>query len=158
MAVPADRRVHRPGQRPRPGRRRRPVRRQRHPGRQVSSDRPASPIPTPRAPGARCAASTWSAPTGPASICRFEIPEALRTHYFREYPFAWFGILAEAPQSAPELIYTHSPRGFALISQRTETLQRMYFQCDPDEDAGAWSDDRIWAELQARVAGPTASR
>jgi p-hydroxybenzoate 3-monooxygenase len=91
---------------------------------------------------------------GSRSICRHEIPEAERRHYFREYPFAWFGILAEAPPSAPELVYTHSERGFALISQRTETLQRMYFQCDPDEDVGAWSDDRIWAELQARVAGP----
>ena len=91
---------------------------------------------------------------GSRSICRFEIPESLRTHYFREYPFAWYGILAEAPKSAPELVYTHSARGFALISQRTETLQRMYFQCDPEEDVNAWSDDRIWAELQARVAGP----
>ena len=91
---------------------------------------------------------------GSRSICRFEVPEPLRTHYFREYPFAWFGILTEAPKSAPELIYTHSPRGFALISQRSETLQRMYFQCDPDEDVDAWSQDRIWDELQARVAGP----
>jgi len=91
---------------------------------------------------------------GSRSICRQEVPEALRRHYFREYPFAWFGILAEAPPSAPELVYTHSPRGFALISQRTETLQRLYFQCDPDEDVEAWSEDRIWAELQARVAGP----
>jgi p-hydroxybenzoate 3-monooxygenase len=91
---------------------------------------------------------------GSRSICRREVPEALRRHYFREYPFAWFGILAEAPPSAPELDYTHSERGFALISQRTETLQRMYFQCDPDEDVAEWSDDRIWAELQARVAGP----
>jgi p-hydroxybenzoate 3-monooxygenase len=91
---------------------------------------------------------------GSQSVCRFEVPESVRTHYFREYPFAWFGILAEAPKSAPELVYTHSPRGFALISQRTDTLQRMYFQCSPDEDTGAWSQDRIWAELQARVAGP----
>jgi p-hydroxybenzoate 3-monooxygenase len=91
---------------------------------------------------------------GSRSICRFEVPESERTHYFREYPFAWFGILAEAPKSAPELVYTHSPRGFALISQRTDALQRMYFQCDPDEDTDAWSEGRIWAELQARVAGP----
>jgi p-hydroxybenzoate 3-monooxygenase len=91
---------------------------------------------------------------GSRSICRHEVPEGLRRHYFREYPFAWFGILAEAPPSAPELVYTHSERGFALISQRTETLQRMYFQCDPDEDVAEWSEDRIWAELQARVAGP----
>jgi p-hydroxybenzoate 3-monooxygenase len=90
---------------------------------------------------------------GSRSICRFEIPEAERRHYFKEYPFAWFGILAKAPFSAPELVYNHSPRGFALISQRTETLQRMYLQCDPEEDVDAWSEDRIWAELQARVAG-----
>ena len=91
---------------------------------------------------------------GSRSVCRFEVPGPLRTHYFREYPFAWFGILAQAPKSATELVYTHSERGFALISQRTETLQRMYLQCDPDEDVADWSDDRIWAELQERVAGP----
>ena len=27
----------------------------------------------------------------------------------------------------------------------------MYFQCDPEEDVSAWSDDRIWSELQSRV-------
>ena len=88
---------------------------------------------------------------GSHSICRHEFPVELRRHYFREYPFAWFGILCEAPPSADELIYNHSDRGFALISQRTETLQRMYFQCDPAEDVADWSDDRIWEELQARV-------
>ncbi|NKE62826.1 4-hydroxybenzoate 3-monooxygenase [Lentzea sp. PSKA42] len=91
---------------------------------------------------------------GSRSICRAEVPESVRTHSFREYPFAWFGIITEAPRSAPELIYSHSPRGFALISQRTETHQRMYFQCDPETDPSAWSADQIWEELQARVAGP----
>ncbi|GAA3662593.1 4-hydroxybenzoate 3-monooxygenase [Lentzea roselyniae] len=91
---------------------------------------------------------------GSRSICRAEVPESVRTHSFREYPFAWFGIITEAPRSAPELVYSHSPRGFALISQRTETHQRMYFQCDPETDPAAWSSDRIWEELQARVAGP----
>ncbi|GGU24282.1 4-hydroxybenzoate 3-monooxygenase [Lentzea flava] len=91
---------------------------------------------------------------GSRSICRAQVPESVRTHSFREYPFAWFGIITEAPRSAPELIYSHSPRGFALISQRTETHQRMYFQCDPETDPDSWSADRIWEELQARVAGP----
>jgi len=103
---------------------------------------------------------------GSRSVCRRMVPEASRRQYFREYPFAWFGILTEAPPSAPELIYNHSPRGFALISQRTETLQRMYFQCEPEEDAGTWADDRIWEELQSRVGangyvlkeGPITSR
>ena len=88
---------------------------------------------------------------GSRSICRQAFPDSLRRQYFREYPFAWFGILCEAPPSAPELIYNHSDRGFALISQRTDTLQRMYFQCDVDTDVADWSDDRIWEELQARL-------
>lgn len=103
---------------------------------------------------------------GSRSLCRRQVPEAERRQYFREYPFAWFGILVEAPMSAPELIYNHSPRGFALISQRTESLQRMYFQCDPADDVADWSDDRIWEELQSRVGanghtlkeGPITSR
>jgi p-hydroxybenzoate 3-monooxygenase len=88
---------------------------------------------------------------GSRSICRDLVDGA--TQYFREYPFAWFGILCEAPMSNDVLIYTRSERGFALISQRTESLQRMYFQCDPTENVADWSDDRIWAELQARLAG-----
>ncbi|OAR23519.1 4-hydroxybenzoate 3-monooxygenase [Streptomyces sp. ERV7] len=90
---------------------------------------------------------------GSRGVCRSAVPEAERTHFFREYPYAWFGVLVEAPPSAPELVYTHSERGFALISQRTESVQRMYFQCDPDEDPALWPDDRIWAELQERVRG-----
>ncbi len=89
---------------------------------------------------------------GSHSLCRDLIAD--RRRFDREYPFAWFGILCRAPRSAPELIYARSDRGFALISQRTEDLQRMYFQCDPAEDASTWSDDRIWCELQARLAGP----
>jgi p-hydroxybenzoate 3-monooxygenase len=88
---------------------------------------------------------------GSRGVCRTLVDP--RTQYFREYPFAWFGVLVEAPPSAPELIYTRSPQGFALISQRTDQVQRMYFQCDPAEDASTWSDDRIWEQLQARLAG-----
>lgn len=91
---------------------------------------------------------------GSRSVCRQQMPESQRRHFFKEYPFAWFGFLVEAPPSAPELVYAHSEHGFALISQRTDVLQRMYFQCDPEEDVAQWSDDRIWETMQARVAGP----
>ncbi|MDE0547624.1 4-hydroxybenzoate 3-monooxygenase [Microbacterium sp. C7(2022)] len=72
---------------------------------------------------------------------------------FREYPFAWFGILCEAPPSADELIYSNSPDGFALISQRSPQVQRMYFQCDPNDDPNALSEAEIWDTLQKRVPG-----
>ncbi|MCI9886862.1 4-hydroxybenzoate 3-monooxygenase [Micrococcales bacterium 31B] len=90
---------------------------------------------------------------GSRSQCRRLVPEAERTQYFHEYPFAWFGILAEAPRSSDELIYANSEHGFALISQRTETVQRMYFQCDPTEDASTWSDEQIWEQFRLRVNG-----
>ena len=90
---------------------------------------------------------------GSRSHSRFQIPEAQRKWYFHEYPFAWFGILAEAPRSSDELIYANSENGFALISQRTETVQRMYFQCDPNEDVNNWSEDRIWDAFRIRVNG-----
>ncbi|MFF2777348.1 4-hydroxybenzoate 3-monooxygenase [Streptomyces sp. NPDC058052] len=90
---------------------------------------------------------------GSRSMCRDLVPEDRRVRYGKEYPFAWFGILAEAPPSAPELVYARSAHGFALISRRTDAVQRMYFQCSPDASADDWSDDRIWETLQARVAG-----
>ncbi|WP_375460707.1 4-hydroxybenzoate 3-monooxygenase [uncultured Enterovirga sp.] len=86
-------------------------------------------------------------------ICRPAIPDAVRQDYIRIYPFGWFGILAEAPPSAEELIYARHEDGFALISTRSSSVQRMYFQCDPAERVEDWSDDRIWSELQRRVAG-----
>lgn len=90
---------------------------------------------------------------GTQGVCRAAVPRQARTDYFHAYPHGWFGILTEAPPSSHELVYAHSERGFALISSRTPTVQRMYFQCDPAEDAADWSDERIWAELRARVNG-----
>ena len=85
-------------------------------------------------------------------ICRPSIPAGVLTAYDRVYPFAWLGILAAAPPASHELIYARHERGFALATMRSPTLSRLYIQCAPDEDLAAWSDDRIWAELHARLA------
>ncbi len=92
---------------------------------------------------------------GSRSIVRAEVTGSSTGGYFREYPFAWFGILCEAPPSSEELIYSNSPEGFALISQRSATVQRMYFQCDPEIDPATLSEAEIWETLQARVPGTT---
>ena len=95
---------------------------------------------------------------GSRTYTRFLIPQGeVRTDFFRQYPFAWFGILAKAPPSSDELIYAHSDRGFALISTRSPSVQRMYFQCDPDTNPDDWSERQIWDEIQARVAGAGAA-
>ncbi len=89
---------------------------------------------------------------GSRSVVREAVTGSQTDGYFKEYPFAWFGILCEAPPSAPELIYSNSPQGFALISQRSQTVQRMYLQCDPDQDPDALTDDEVWEALRARLA------
>lgn len=88
---------------------------------------------------------------GSRSVVRPAVAGSMTNGYFREYPFAWFGILCEAPPSSKELIYSNSPNGFALISQRSDNVQRMYFQCDPEADPQALSDEEIWDTLQACV-------
>jgi len=87
-------------------------------------------------------------------VCRPSIPPGVLREFSREYPYGWLGILAEAPVSSDELVYAHNERGFALLSLRTPQLGRLYIQCRPDEDIAEWPDERIWAELHARLGLP----
>jgi p-hydroxybenzoate 3-monooxygenase len=86
-------------------------------------------------------------------VCRESIPSGVLTTYERDYPFAWLGILAEAPPPEREIIYAFHARGFALCSMRSPTLSRLYLQCAPDEDLQNWPDARVWDELRARLDG-----
>lgn len=95
---------------------------------------------------------------GSHGICRPSIPSGALTVYDRQYPFGWLGILAEAPPSSEELIYAYHHRGFALHSMRSPHITRLYLQCAPDENLDEWPDDRIWKELQTRLAGGKDSR
>lgn len=88
---------------------------------------------------------------GTHGICREAIPSGFRKTYDRSYPFAWLGILAEAPPSCTELVYTYHERGMALFSMRSPHITRLYLQCAEDEDLARWSDDRIWDELLLRM-------
>ncbi len=85
-------------------------------------------------------------------VCRPSIPNGVLTMYDRIYPFAWLGILAEATPSSDELIYAYHERGFALHSMRSPNITRLYLQCAPDENLADWPDEKIWDELQLRLA------
>jgi len=88
---------------------------------------------------------------GSHGVCRPAIPGNRLTVHERLYPFAWLGILARAAPSREELVYAHHERGFALFSMRSPTLTRLYLQVTPEERIEDWPDDRIWAELHARL-------
>lgn len=83
-------------------------------------------------------------------ICRPSVPEGVLRSYEKVYPFGWLGILAEAVPASHELIYSNHERGFALLSMRSPVITRAYLQCRPDEDVAAWSDNRIWEEMDRR--------
>lgn len=84
-------------------------------------------------------------------ISRAAVPAGALMIFERTYPFGWLGILASAPPASPELVYSAHERGFALFSMRSTQVTRLYFQCAPDAHIADWPDDRIWAELRARL-------
>ncbi|WP_349367588.1 4-hydroxybenzoate 3-monooxygenase [Salinarimonas sp.] len=86
-------------------------------------------------------------------VSRAAIPADVLRVYERVYPFGWLGILAKSPPASEELIYANHERGFALLSMRSPEISRLYLQCPPDEEIANWPDERIWEELQVRLAG-----
>jgi p-hydroxybenzoate 3-monooxygenase len=85
-------------------------------------------------------------------VARNAVPAGVLTERGCEYPYAWLGVLADAPPSNDEIIYARHERGLALHSMRSPEVSRLYIQCATDEDPGRWPDDRIWDELEARLA------
>jgi p-hydroxybenzoate 3-monooxygenase len=88
---------------------------------------------------------------GSRGVCRPSVRGGEFTVWERIYPYGWLGILAEAPPSSQELVYANHERGFALLSMRTPRISRLYLQCRPDEQLGAWPETRIWEELRRRL-------
>src|SRR5437868_2881696 len=84
-------------------------------------------------------------------VSRESIPDGVLTTFSRDYPFAWLGVLAAVKPSADELIYSMTDRGFALHSMRSPELSRFYLQVPVDTLIEDWSDERIWAQLKARL-------
>ncbi|MGR4854828.1 4-hydroxybenzoate 3-monooxygenase [Streptomyces sp. LARHCF252] len=83
-------------------------------------------------------------------VARKAIPAELTRVFERTYPFGWLGILADVPPSHDELVYARHDRGFALLSMRSPSVSRLYLQVPDGTDAGTWSDEEIWDELERR--------
>ncbi|UTH46444.1 4-hydroxybenzoate 3-monooxygenase [Loktanella salsilacus] len=91
-------------------------------------------------------------------VSRKTIPADLRREYEKVYPFGWLGILSETPPVSHELIYSNTPRGFALASMRNENLCRYYIQCSVDDNIKDWSDDAFWDEFKKRLPADMAAK
>lgn len=84
-------------------------------------------------------------------VSRKALPNKSFNEFIKEYPFSWLGILAEAPPSSDELIYSFTDRGFALHSLRSESISRLYLQVDNTDSMDNWSNEQIWDELDHRL-------
>tara|TARA_E500000305_G_scaffold106710_1_gene105703 strand:+ start:2767 stop:3942 length:1176 start_codon:yes stop_codon:yes gene_type:complete len=84
-------------------------------------------------------------------VSRQTIPQDRLKLFEKVYPFAWLGLLAEAPPAQDELIYSYHQNGFALFSMRSPEVTRLYLQCHPEENLDEWPDDRVWNELHTRL-------
>lgn len=89
---------------------------------------------------------------GSFGVANRSMPSSIRKLYERTFPFSWLGILAEAPPTTEELIYCRHEAGFALYSMRSPTLSRLYLGVRPEDTLDQWPDDRIWDELNLRLA------
>lgn len=91
-------------------------------------------------------------------VARKSIPDEILTQYERVYPFGWLGLLSDTPPVNDELIYAHHDRGFVLCSQRSLTRSRYYLQVPLTDKVEAWSDERFWDELKARLPQDVADK
>jgi p-hydroxybenzoate 3-monooxygenase len=85
-------------------------------------------------------------------VSRPSFPRGVLKEHNVEHSVGWLGILAEAAPATDELIYAWHPNGFALYSMRSQKISRLYIEVPAGEDLDDWPNERVWAELQIRLA------
>ncbi|MCI3245145.1 MULTISPECIES: 4-hydroxybenzoate 3-monooxygenase [Streptomyces] len=70
----------------------------------------------------------------------------------QDYGIGWLALLAEAPPSSDCVVFGIHPRGFAGHMPRSPEVTRYYLECPPGDDPENWSHERVWTELQERLA------
>jgi p-hydroxybenzoate 3-monooxygenase len=92
---------------------------------------------------------------GYLGVSRSYVPGSSEKSYLKEYPFAWFGVLADAAPHEEIRGFAHSRRGLAVASARSKAVSRHYLQVPPDFDIESMNDDAIWNELDSRLDAGT---
>jgi p-hydroxybenzoate 3-monooxygenase len=88
---------------------------------------------------------------GYRGVSRSFIPGAAEASHVKEYPFSWFGIMAETSLASEARGFAHHVNGIAVAAARSLTMARLYLQVPRGFDVASMSDDEVWAELQVRL-------
>ena len=91
---------------------------------------------------------------GARGVCQRYFPAESTVKAHHDYGIGWLALLAEAPPSADGVLFGIHPRGFAAHMARTPSVTRFYLQTTAGETEADWPDERVWRELQARLAVP----
>lgn len=68
------------------------------------------------------------------------------------HPFRWLALIAAVPPSSQGTIYGLHRHGFAGQMHRSATMTRFMLEVPAGDGLDDWPDERIWAELQDRLA------
>lgn len=90
---------------------------------------------------------------GRHGAARRSLPAGTVRHH-RDHGVTWLGLLAEAPPSLDAVGYAVHKHGFAGHMARTSEVTRYYLQWERGTPADAWSEERIWHELELRMRAP----
>ncbi|MFE7441743.1 4-hydroxybenzoate 3-monooxygenase [Streptomyces chartreusis] len=88
---------------------------------------------------------------GRHGVARRSLPAGSVGRQHCDHGVTWLGLLAEAPPSLDAVGYAVHERGFAGHMARTSEVTRYYLQCERGTRADAWSEERIWDELELRM-------
>jgi len=91
---------------------------------------------------------------GARGVTQGYLPAESTVKAHHDYGIGWLALLAEAPPSADGVLFGIHPRGFGAHMARTPEVTRFYLQTAAGETEADWPDDRVWQELQARLAVP----
>ncbi|WP_019059461.1 4-hydroxybenzoate 3-monooxygenase [Streptomyces prunicolor] len=89
---------------------------------------------------------------GARGVTRAALPPERARIARLDYGIGWLALLAEAPPSSDCVMFGVHPRGFAGHMARSPEVTRYYLECPPGDDPDNWPDERVWAELQLRLA------
>jgi p-hydroxybenzoate 3-monooxygenase len=91
---------------------------------------------------------------GARGVTQGYLPPETTVKSHHNYGIGWLALLAEAPPSADGVLFGIHPRGFGAHMARTPAVTRFYLQTAAGETEADWPDERVWTELQARLAVP----
>ncbi|MFD7922636.1 FAD-dependent monooxygenase [Streptomyces sp. NPDC059740] len=85
---------------------------------------------------------------------RAALPAGAFTEYDVQHGVRLLGVLAQTPPFAPHTVYGQHSAGFAGQMLRSSEVTRLYLEAAEGETPADWPEDRVWRELDERLALP----